>query len=327
MSRRRFVTAIGFGALALPWVALAQQVSGRTHRVGCLFAASPTAWRSRTEAFRAGMRELGYIEGKNLALEFRWADGKYEKLPDLAAELVRLKVHVLVTGGTPATLAAKKATTTIPIVMVVTGDAIATGLVASLARPGANLTGFTFFNPELAAKRLEILREILPRARMIAVVTNPDNPIDKPVKQSMDTAAKSLRLELQHHAVRAPVELDAAFAAMTSRRADAVAINDDAMLIANAKAITDLAARHRLPSIGFDAIAESGGLLAYGVNFVELYRRSAVFVDKVLRGAKPADLPVEQATRFELLLNLKSAKSLRVPITRDLLTRADRVIE
>jgi len=273
------------------------------------------------------LSELRYIEGKNILIEPRWADGKYERLPELAAELVGLNVDVLVTGGIPAAFAAKKSTTKIPIVMAIAGDAVATGLVVSLARPGGNLTGFTYFNPELSAKRLELLREVLPAVKTVAMLDNPANPMTPRRIQTMKVTAKTLGIELRRFDVQGPAEFERAFAGMTKMRAEAVVISDDPMLVIHAKALADLAARRHLPSIGFSELAESGGLLAYGVNFLEFYRRSAVFVDKILKGAKPAELPIEQASRFEFLLNLRTAKTLGVVISRDLLLRADRVIE
>lgn len=296
-------------------------------RIGFLGGVSAAEFRDRTDAFRAGMRELGYVEGKNLAIEFRWAESQYERLPALAVELVRLNVEVIVTVGSAPAAAAKNATKTVPIVMALTGDAVATGLVASLARPGGNVTGHTIFNPELAAKRLEILREFMPKATRVAVISNPDNPTYKPIVTALDAAARRLKLELQYQGVRRPAELEGAFAAIRDWRPHAVMVNEDGMLIASVRTIVDLATQHRLPLIGFDVIAESGGLMAYGVNLIEVIRRSSIFVDKILRGAKPADIPVEQTTRFELILNRKAAAALGVPLTRDQLSRVDRLID
>ena len=279
------------------------------------------------EALRAGLRDLGYVEGKNIVIEYRWVEGKYERLPDLAAELVRLKVDIIVAQATQGTLAAKRATTTIPIVTPLSGDPVATGLVASLARPGGNVTGSTFFQPELAAKRLELLRDALPRTRRVAVLLNPDQSSHPLIFQAMELTAKSLKLELHQFGVRGPDEFESAFAAMAKRRVDAVAIIEDPSTIANAKAVADLAARKRLPSIGHVELAEAGGLMAYGVNIPEMWRRAAVFVDKILKGAKPADLPIERATKFELIVNMKTAKALGIKIPQSILVRADKVIE
>jgi len=319
--------ALGAGALAAPLGSLAQQ-KGKVWRIGFLGAATASGSARRVEALRAGLRDLGYVEGKNIVIEFRWAEGNYERLPQLAAELVRLKVDVLVTAGTPSILAAKSATTTIPIVMASGGDPVATGLVTSLARPGGNVTGMAGFSPELMVKRLELLKDVFPRARQVAVLFNPDNPshikISLPV---MDAAAKSLKLELHQFGARGPSEFESAFAAMAKRRVDAVVTSQDSMRTDNAGAIANLAAKMRLPSVGFPEFAEAGGLMAYGVNRVEFFRRAAYFVDRILKGARPGDLPVEQATRFETVLNLKTAKALGLQFPQAVLARADRVIE
>ena len=324
-TRRTVVLALGASALASPFVSAAQPA--RMARIGFLGATSAKAYASRVEALRAGLRDLGYVEGKNIVIEFRWADGKYERLPELAAELVRLKVDVIVTHGTPGTFAAKKATTAIPIVMAISGDAVATGLVPSVARPGGNITGSTFFNPELAAKRLELMREAVPSVKRISVLLNPANQVNGPTLKAMQATAASLKLELQPVEVRGPEEFERAFSAIGAGRDDALAVVEDAMLISNARPLADLAARNRLPSIGFLDFVEAGGLMAYGVNLVEVFRRAAVFVDKILKGTRPADLPVERSTRFDFVINLKTAKMLGLTIPQLILLRADRVIE
>lgn len=323
---RGLVVLLAFGLLIVPLAAEAQQ-PGKVPRIGFLGATSAAEYAPRVEAFRQGLRDLRYVEGKDIVIEFRWAEGKYDQLPGLAAELVRLKVDVLVTHGTPGTRAAKGATTTIPIVMMVSGDAVATGLVASIARPGGNLTGSTFFNPELAAKRLELLKEAVRRITRVAVLLNPDNPINGPVLQAMEATARSLKVVLQQVEARGSNEFEGAFSAMAKRRVDAFVVIEDGMLIANARGIADLAAKKRLPSAGFTEFAEAGGLVGYGVNLLELSRRAAVFVDKILKGSKPGDLPVEQATKFQLIVNLKTAKALRLTIPKPVLVRADRLIE
>ncbi len=321
-----FVFTLALGLLTAPLAAGAQQPA-KTPRIGFLGMTSAAEYASQIEAFRQGLRDLGYVEGKNSVIEFRWAERKYDRLPGLAAELVRLKVDVLVTHSTPGTLAAKQATSTIPIVMVVSGDAVGAGLITSIARPGGNITGSTFFNPELAAKRLELLKEAVPRITRVAVLLNPDNPGQGLLLQAMELTAKPLKLELQQVEARGPDEFDRAFAAMAKKRADALAVLEEPVFIAQARRIANLAAKSRLPTIGFSELAEGGGLMAYGVNFLDLYRRAAVFVDKILKGAKPADLPVEQPTRFELVINLKTAKTLGLTIPRQILLRADKVIE
>jgi putative ABC transport system substrate-binding protein len=326
-TRRQWLIALGASAVAAPWPSLAQQRPVNIHRIGFLGATSIAAYKSRVDAVRAGLRDLGYVEGKNLVMEFRWADGMYDRLPNLAAELVRLKVDVIVTGGTPGTRAAKQATTTTPIVMAVSGDAVATGLIASLARPGGNITGTTYLEPELAAKRLELLKEAVPRATRVGVLTNPDNP------QTMGTtlqyirlAAESLKLKLSIFEARSPNEFEHIFSAMVESRIDAVAVIDDGMFIANQRAIADIAANKRLPLTGAKELAEAGGLIGYGVDFVQTYYRAAYFVDRILKGTKPGDLPVEQSTKFELVINLKTAKALGLTIPQSLLQRADKLV-
>jgi putative ABC transport system substrate-binding protein len=326
MHRRAFIGTVLSGFLGLSRTSRAQQPA-KVARIGFLGANSASSWASRLESFWLGLRELGYVEGKNFVIEFRWADEQYDRLPALAAELVRLKVDVLVTYGTPGTLAAKHATTTIPIVMVHTGDAIITGLVANLARPGGNITGSTFFVPELMAKQLELLKDALPRITQVATLVKPDNPLLRTPPQALHMAAKSLKIELQQFEARGPDEFGAAFSALAKRRVDAVAILDDAVFIANARALANLAAKHRLPSAGFDELAEAGGLIGYGVDFLPMYRRAALFVDKILKGAKPGDLSIEQATKFRLIINIKTSNALGLTIPQSLLLRADEVIQ
>ena len=324
MKRREFITLLGGTAVAWPLAARAQQ--GKVARIGFLGATSASG-ESRVEAFRLGLRDLGYVDGKNIVIEFRWAEQKYDRLPELAAELLRLNVDVLVTYGTPGTLVAKRATTTIPIVMVHSGDAVAAGIVASLARPGGNLTGMTYFLPELMAKRIEMLKEVIPRISQVAIPVKPDNPFFDTALRALAIPAKSLNIRLQQFEVRGPNDFTDAFAAMAKSGVDAVVILEDAVFVSNARAVADLAAMQRLPSAGFNELAEAGGLIGYGVNFLEMYRRAAIFVDKALKGAKPADIPVEQATKFELVINLKSARALGLDIPPTLLARADEVIE
>jgi putative ABC transport system substrate-binding protein len=325
ISRRRILIGLGAGALAAPLATFAQQ--GKVRHIGFLGVSSAAGYESRIAALRAGLRELGYVEGTNLAIEFRWADGKYERLPGLAAELVRSKVEIIVTHGTPGTLACKQATSTIPIVMATAGDAVATSLVASIARPGGNITGSTFFNPELAAKRLELLRESLPHMRRVAALINPANPAVGPVLQAMEPTAKSLKLELQKVEVQAPEQFESVFSAMVAGRVDAVVVVEDGMLNANAKHIADLSVGKRLPLIGAPELAEFGALMAYGVDQLPIFRRAAFFVDKILKGAKPGDIPIERATKFEMILNLKTAKAFSIKFPQSILVRADRVIE
>jgi putative tryptophan/tyrosine transport system substrate-binding protein len=280
------------------------------------------------EAFRQGLRDLGYVEGRNLVIEYRDAEGKPERLPALAAELVALKVDVIVTGGgTPPALAAKQATTTIPIVMAGVGDAVATGLVSSLARPGGNITGLTDFVPELTAKRLELLKQAVPRTRRVGILVNLDNPSHVAVFKALESTAKSLNVELQTFEARGPNDFERAFSRMAKSRVDAIVVTQDSLFNANVRAIAALAAQRRLASSGTRAFAEAGGAIGYGMNFPANLHRAAYFVDKILKGAKPSDLPVEQPTKFELVVNLKTAKTLGLTIPQSLLLRADQVIE
>jgi putative ABC transport system substrate-binding protein len=327
-NRRKLVIALGAGTLALPFGSFAQQPPAKFHRIGFLGLTSAGGWESRLEAFRAGMRDLGYVEGKNLMIEFRWAEGKYDRLPALAAEMVRLNVDLIVTGGTPGVRAAKQATTTTPIVIGAVGDAVAGGFVASLARPGGNVTGSTFFQPELLAKRLELLKEAMPRVVQVANLLNQDNTSSTGhTLRAVENAAKSLKVGLQLFPVRGPNDFEDAFAAMTKKRVDAVVIDEDGMLVSNVKAIADLALKRRFISAGSKEFAEAGGLLGYGPDLPELYRRAATFVDKILKGAKPADLPVEQPTKFETVINLKTAKALGIKFPQSILVQATKVIE
>jgi putative ABC transport system substrate-binding protein len=327
MTTRRAFVAAAIGALTLPAPVFAQPASDRPLRLGFLGTGSATGMAPWVDAFRDGLRELGYIEGKNLSIEYRWADGNYAKAPALAAELVRMKVDVLVTHGTPGTRAAKEATTTIPIVMATAGDAVLVGLVKSIAQPGGNVTGSTFFNPEIAAKRLELIKQALPRASRVGALINSDNPAMGPVLQAMEPTARKLNLELQRFGVRRADELEAAFSAMSEARIDAAVIVEDGLLNAHTQAIAALAAAKRLPIIGLPELAEAGGMMAYGVSFPEMYRRAAVFVDKIVKGTKPGDLPIERPTRFELIVNSAAAKRLGVTLPSTLLLRADRMIE
>jgi putative ABC transport system substrate-binding protein len=274
---------------------------------------------------RQGFRDLGYVEGQNLVIDYRWAEGRYDRLPALAAELIRLQPDVLVTSG-PGTRVLKETTTTIPIVMAVGGDAVADGLVASLAQPGGNITGSTFFGPELSAKRLEILKGAVPRLTRVAVLLNPDRN-NGPDFELLRKTASALNVELLEVPARSPREFDDALVLALRRRADGLIVLSDSMLVANMRRLGELSTAKRLPGAGSDEYAEGGGLLAYGVNFPELWRRAPYFVDKILKGARPASIPVEQASRFALIFNLKSATTLGLSIPQSLLLRADHVIQ
>jgi putative ABC transport system substrate-binding protein len=279
------------------------------------------------EALRTGLRDLGRVEGKNIVIEFRWAEGNYDRLPDLVADLIRLNVDVIVTHGTPGTRAAKKATSTIPIVMAISGEAIATGLVTSLARPEANVTGSTFFIPQLNAKRIELVKEVCPHVARVAALSNPNNPVSRPIIAAMEAAATLLKLDFDVAEARGPNDFDSAFASMARKSIDAVAVTEDGEFAASFGAIATLAAANRLISIGAQEYAQAGGLIGYGVNLIGLYHRAAYFVDKILKGTKPADLPIEQPTRFEFVINLKTARTLGLEIAAAMLARADAIIE
>ena len=325
--RRQFLIAAG-ALLATPLRGFAQQPAASMPRIGFLGVAAPAAWRPRIDAFRAGLRDLGYVEGKNVAIEFRFAEGHYDRLPALAAELVRLKVDVIVTHSVPGALAAKEATATIaiPVVMTNVGDAVERGIVASLARPGGNITGDTFFAPELAAKRLDLLKDAIRSVRRVAVLVNPNN-LGIARLQAMENTAKALNVVLVRFDARGPNDLDSVFDAMAKKRVDALVVIEDVALIPSNRKIAELAAKRRLPSIGFIEYAEAGGLFGYGVNFLELYRRAPVFVDKILKGVKPADIPIERPTVFEFAINLKTAAALGIAVSPATRLRADRVID
>jgi len=326
IARREFIFALGAGALAAPLASLGQQPS-KSIRVGFLSSATLASYTPFVDAFKARLRDLGYVEGRNLTIDYRWAVGRNDQLPGLVAELVRARVDVIVTAGTPGALASKAATTSIPIVVAIIGDALASGIVGSLARPEGNITGITYFLPELMAKRLELLREAFPNASRVAVLTNPENPSSEPVLKAMRARAGSLKTILLSVEARSQLELGGAFAAVARDRAAAVVISDDTMLNASGAAIAELAAKRALPTVGFAELADEGGLMSYGVNRVDLWRRAAYFVDKIAKGAKIADLPVEQPDKFEFVINMKTAKALGLKIPQSVLLRADRVIE
>jgi putative ABC transport system substrate-binding protein len=325
MNRRAFISLLG-GAAAWPIVTRAQQ-TGKVARIGFLGAASPSGYAKQIDEFRDGLREFGYVEGTNVLIAFRWADGSYERLPGLAAELIRSNPDVLVTHGTPGTLAAKEATTTIPIVMANIGDAVASGAVASEARPGGNVTGSSWFSPEVQSKRIELLKEAMPSVKEIAVLFNPNNRVTIPDLEAMETVARTLGVGLQRFPVRESNELVAAFERMERGRVEAIVIQDEGVLLANTPVIAALAMKTRLLSIGSKELARAGGTLGYGPDLIAVFRRAAAFVDKILKGARPADIPIERATKFEFALNLRTAKALGIDVPTSILLRADEVIE
>jgi putative tryptophan/tyrosine transport system substrate-binding protein len=330
MDRRAFLGTLAGGLLAAPLAAEAQ-TAGKVLRIGYLGYSSPTLERDLVEAFRQGLRDLGYVESRNLVIEYRSAGGKRERFPELAAELVRLKVDVIVTLATPAALAAKQATDTIPIVVAAMADPVGDGLVASLARPGANVTGSTFLGPRLVPKRLELLKEIVPGASRVAVLWHPGVYSDRTMRemlQETEGAARALRMHLQLVGAGDPDDFGKAFSAMSRERADAVVVFPSPMLYLEHRNIVNLVAQNRLPAVyPWREAVDDGGLVAYGTNIPDTLRHAAVVVDKILRGAKPSDLPVEQPTKFELVINLKTAKALGLTIPPTLLQRADQLID
>jgi putative ABC transport system substrate-binding protein len=329
MERRTFMAMLTGGIVVAPLAAEAQQ-AGKVWRIGYLDQGSAQQPSSRRylEALRQGLRDLGWVEGRNIAIEVRYAEGKTDQLPALAADLVRLKVDLIVTRTTPAALAAKQATTTIPIVIGAAADPVGSGIVASLARPGGNITGWTHLGLELRAKYLELLKEANPKAHRFGVLWNPTNQVHKPSLKVIEAAAERLRVELHLVGVQDPKELESTFSAMVGRRVEALVVFPDGMFAAQAPLIIALAARNRLPTMyGDREFADAGGLMAYGVNFADMNRHGASFVDKILKGAKPADLPVEQPMKFELVINLKTAKALGLTIPPPVLGRADEVIQ
>jgi putative tryptophan/tyrosine transport system substrate-binding protein len=306
--------------------AAAQNVNP-TSRVGYLSVLSPSSDSARMEAFRRGLRELGYVEGQNISIEPRYAQGKLDQLPDLAGELVHLKVDVIVVGGSTATGAAKKATRQIPIVMAHGSDPVELGFVASLAKPRGNITGLTHLAPELGGKRLELLKDIVPQLTRIAVLTDPGAGGHGPQIKELEVAAPALGLKLQRVEVRAANDLESGFAAITRDRVGALVGLQLPTLDRLRKQIVDLAAKHRLPAVHpNNEYVEAGGLMCYSADIVALFRRAATYVDKILKGAKPAELPVEQPTKFELVINLKTAQQIGITIPPNVLARADKVI-
>ncbi len=326
-TRRELVIVIGASALAAPFGALAQ-AQDKVWRIGMLETVPPDLNTANLTAFRQGLRELGYVEGRNLIIEYRSADGRSERFADLAAELIGLKVDLMVTRGTPASLAGKRATQTIPVVMANAGEPVESGLVSSLAHPGGNVTGLSSLTVRIEAKRLGLLREMVPSIARIAALYNMSSPANPPQWREVETAARSLGLQTQLLDVRKPEDLASAFDAATRQRADGLIVGQEGLLQANRRLIVELAAKHRLPAIYRSMeFIEAGGLMAYGPNYPDLYRRAATYVDKIFKGAKPGDLPIEQPTKFELIINLRTAKALGIAVPPPLLLRADEVIK
>jgi ABC-type uncharacterized transport system substrate-binding protein len=327
LKRREFIALLGGAAASWPLAARAQS-SRKVPRIGVLLPGTAASFALRTKAFLEGLRDLGYVDGQTIAIEWKWGQDRVEGLPELAADLVGRNVDVIVTGGTPAAKALKTATGTIPIVMAIIGDPVAAGLVHSLARPGGNATGFSIVAPELSGKRLELLKEIVPEISPVAVMLNTRNPQSQFELNEMQAAARTMGLQVHPVQVSPDDTLEQAFAAMSTASVRALVVLTDPIFFSQRKRIVDLATRSRLPAMYFfQEFAEGGGLVSYGPSDTDLYRRSATYVDRILHGAKPGELPIQQPTKFDLIINLKAANALGLDISPLLLARADKVIE
>jgi putative ABC transport system substrate-binding protein len=323
MKRRTFLALVPGSLLAAP-LAVEARPAGKVPRIGILGSTPTPSW----EAFRQALRELGYVEGRNIVLEHRWLEGAVDRAPAIASELVNLKVDVIVAVSVPVIRAAQQAISTIPIVMAASFDAVDTGLVASLARPGGNTTGLTLLSTAVVAKRLELLREAVPEVSHLAVLLGPPAPADPLFLREAEVGAQAMRMRLQILRAADPTDVERAFAAMSKGRANALLMSEHPFLFTPRARVAELAAKHRLPTmVSFREFVERGALMSYGANLADLYGRAAAYVDKILKGARPADLPVEQPTKFELVINLKTAKALGLTIPPSLLQRADQVIE
>ena len=327
MRRRDFLALLGGAVAAVP-LAVAAQEARKLPRIGFLGNSTASLEANLVGPFRESLRNLGYVEGRNISIEYRWAEGNYDRFPTLIAELIALKFDVIVTAGTPAALAVKKATASIPLVMVAVGDPVGTGLVASLGRPGGNVTGLTSIAPELEGKRLELLKEALPRVSRVAVLWNPANAYQIGSEKEVQAAAKVLRISVVSLPVRSPEELGNAFAAIPREHADAILVLADRLFLHNRERIADFAIKNRLPGMNaYRELVEAGGLMSFGPSYAMMHRQAATYVDKILKGAKAGDMPIEQPAKFELVMNLKTAKALGLTIPQSLLLRADEVIQ
>ena len=326
LSRRVIQFALAAILVSLSFPAEAQQAKFPT--IGFLVPGSPSGFAARIEAFRQGLRELGYLEGKNIAIEYRWAGGKLDRLPQFAAELVQIKVDVIVTSGDAAIRAVKEKTPNIPIVVGVAGDLVVTGYVASHSRPGGNITGLIDISPELSTKRLELVKEAFPKISRVVILLNSANPVMVLNFKEIERTAWAMGLKPESLEIRNSDDLDSASVVPIRGQAAVLIVLQDSLVIANTKRIVEFAAKHRLPGMYFDSRwVETGGLMSYGPNYPDLFRRAAGYVDKILKGRKPSDLPVEQPTKFELVINLKTAKQIGLTIPPSVLARADKVIQ
>ena len=327
MQRREFIILIG-GAVAVWPLAAHAQHGAKIPRIGFMGNSTAALEANLIGPFREGLREHGYEEGRNVDIMFRWAEGKYERFPALVAELIAAKVDVIVTAGTPATLAVKKATSTVPLVMIAVGDPVGTRIVPSLAQPGGNITGLSSIAPDLEGKRLELLREVVPHLAHVAFFLNPANAFHTVSMRQALAAARALNIKLQPHEVRKSEDLDAAFASIVKEKPDGLLIIADRIFLHNRQRMMDFATQQRLPSVNaYRELVEAGGLMSYGPSYEDMHRRAAIYVDKILKGVKPADLPIEQPTKFTLILNLKAAKALSLEVPPMLVGRADETIE
>ena len=323
VGRRTFLAA----ALAAPVAAGAQPASKTVPRIGYLTGGTLSANSGRIEAFRRGLRDLGYVEGQNLVIEWRWAEGNYERFPKLVGELVAQKVELIVTAGTPAAQAVERTAPAMPLVMVAVGDPVGTGLVESLAVPGGHATGLTSIAPDLEGKRLQLLAEVVPKLAHVALLMNPGNPFHVTAEREAQAAAKTLGVRLDDVGVRETAELGGAFDTIARNRPDAFIMLADRVFLHDRRQIADFAAQNRLPAVyAYRELVEAGGLMAFGPNYAEMHRRAAAYVDRILRGAKPGDLPIELPTKFELIVNVKAAKALGLSIPQSVLVRADVII-
>ena len=326
MQRREFITLLGGAAVAWPLAARGQQSAVPT--IGFLNSASPEGYAPYATAFRQGLKEAGYVDGQNVTIEYRWAEGRYERLPTQAADLVRRQVSVIAATSTPAIPVAKAATSTIPIVFTTGADPVKLGFVASLNKPGGNVTGVNFFTAELGSKQAELLHELIPAAAHVGLLVNPNYPATDAMTRDATTAASAIGFQIDVMQASDSREIEAAFGALVRNRADALLVGSDSFFVSRRLQIATLAARHAIPAVyPIRDFAEAGGLMSYGTSQTEAYRQAGIYTGKILKGAKPVDLPVMQSTKFELIINLKTAKALGIDVPPTLLARADEVIE